>query len=572
MRTLVGTGASAGVARGPLVIVRREPVIAGGRIDVGDAPAEIVRLSGAMDASADELESLARSMERKHPDEAGIFDAHALFARDEELLSLASSRIRTGEDAIAAVRGAMAQFVAILLASGDELLAARAADLDDVVTRIVGHLTGIRISAPSILVPSIVMAADLPPSVTASISHDRLLGIVLSEGSRTAHAAILARAYGIPAVVGVAGLLAILDADHPAEVLLDGSTGEVVLDPDESTAARFDQARMAAAAADARALDEATLPAVTRNGIEVTLLANVGGSGEAARAVALGATGVGLFRTEFLFVERPVPPTENEQVAAYRAVVDAFAPHPVTIRLLDVGGDKPIPYLPIEPEANPFLGVRALRLAWTQPELFVTQLRASYRAAAGTAPGTVKVMAPMIADARDTDLLLKLAETARTGLDAAGVARGEVELGVMLEIPAAIVAADTYLALLRFGSLGTNDLLQYTVAVDRGNRVLGRYQESLHPALLRLIAMAVEASARAGTELSVCGEMAGDPAAALALVALGVRKLSMASSSLAGVRRAIRGADAVRLDAARTLARDGRTADEIRAGMMALLR
>jgi phosphoenolpyruvate-protein kinase (PTS system EI component) len=252
--------------------------------------------------------------------------------------------------------------------------------------------------------------------------------------------------------------------------------------------------------------------------------------------------------------------------------VDAFAPHPVTIRLLDVGGDKPIPYLPIGSEANPFLGVRALRLAWAQPELFVAQLRAAYRAAAGTAPGTVKVMAPMIADARDTDLLLRLAETARTGLDAAGVVRGEVELGVMLEIPAAIVAADTYLALLRFGSLGTNDLLQYTVAVDRGNRVLSRYQESLHPALLRLVAMAVEASARAGTELSVCGEMAGDPAAALALVALGVRKLSMASSSLAGVRRAIRGADAALLEAARTLARGGRTADEIRAGMMALLR
>ena len=272
------------------------------------------------------------------------------------------------------------------------------------------------------------------------------------------------------------------------------------------------------------------------------------GRARSARAVELGAHGVGLFRTEFLFLERAAPPSEDEQLAAYRAVVEAFAPHPVTIRLLDVGGDKPIPYLPIAPEANPFLGVRALRLAWDEPGLFLTQLRAAMRAAAGTPDGTVGVMAPMIADARDADLLLRLAARARDGLAAAGVAHGEIELGVMLEIPAAILVGDTYLPRLAFASIGTNDLLQYTVAVDRGNRSLARYQESLHPALLRLVRRAVEACDAAGASLSVCGEMGGDAVAALALVGLGVRKLSMASSSLAGP-----------------------TADDVRGGLVELL-
>ena len=227
---------------------------------------------------------------------------------------------------------------------------------------------------------------------------------------------------------------------------------------------------------------------MTRDGVEVTLLANIGTPAEAERAVALGARGVGLFRTEFLFVERAAAPSEDEQVAANRSVVDAFAPGPVTIRLLDVGGDKPIPWLPIPAEANPFLGVRALRLAGEQPDLFVTQLRAAMRAAAGG--GRVKVMAPMVADAVDVGVLLDLAERARAGLVADGLPHGEVDLGVMLEIPSAVLVAPSFFDRIRFASLGTNDLLQYTLAADRGNPALERYRDPLHPALLRLIASA----------------------------------------------------------------------------------
>ena len=576
MHTLTGTPASAGVAIGPLVVIRPAPVVSGGRISPEQADAEIARLATAMEAAGSELEALAERVGAEHPAEAEIFFAHAMLAQDPALAEAAEDRIRAGDDAVAAIRAAGERFAAEYRAMDDELIAARATDILDVAGRIVDRLTGAGPAGPALERPSIIAAVDLTPSLTATLPRERLLGIALAEGSATAHAAILARAYGIPAVVGIWGLPEAMEAavgaasDAGTVVALDGATGEVVLDPDAATLARFEQARVAAGDAAARALTEAALPAVTRDGLDVTLLANIGGPGESARAVELGARGVGLFRTEFLFLERTAPPSEEEQLTAYRAVVEAFAPHPVTIRLLDVGGDKPIPYLPIAPEANPFLGVRALRLAWDQPGIFLTQLRAAMRAAVGTPPGTVGVMAPMIADARDADLLLRLAAEARESLVVAGVAYGEVALGVMLEIPAAILVGDTYLPRLAFASIGTNDLLQYTAAVDRGNRALARYQESLHPAVLRLVRQAVEACDAAGATLSVCGEMGGDAVAALALVGLGVRKLSMAASSLAGVRRAIRSADTAALDEAARIALAGPTADDVRAGLSAL--
>jgi len=576
MHTLTGTPASAGVAIGPLVVIGPAPVVAGGRIAPEQADAEVARLAAAMEAAGSELEALAERVGAEHPAEAEIFFAHAMLAQDPALAEAAEDRIRAGDDAVAAIRAAGERFAAEYRAMDDELIAARATDILDVAGRIVDRLTGAGPAGPALERPSIIAAVDLTPSLTATLPRERLLGIALAEGSATAHAAILARAYGIPAVVGIWGLPEAMEAavgaasDAGTVVALDGATGEVVLDPDAATLARFEQARVVAGDAAARALAEAALPAVTRDGLDVTLLANIGGPGESARAVELGARGVGLFRTEFLFLERTAPPSEEEQLTAYRAVVEAFAPHPVTIRLLDVGGDKPIPYLPIAPEANPFLGVRALRLAWDQPGIFLTQLRAAMRAAAGTPPGTVGVMAPMIADARDADLLLRLAAEARESLVVAGVAYGEVALGVMLEIPAAILVGDTYLPRLAFASIGTNDLLQYTAAVDRGNRALARYQESLHPAVLRLVRQAVEACDAAGASLSVCGEMGGDAVAALALVGLGVRKLSMAASSLAGVRRAIRSADTAALDAAARVALAGPTADDVRAGLSAL--
>jgi phosphoenolpyruvate-protein phosphotransferase len=568
---LVGVAAAPGVARGAWVHVRRRELPVGGRVAPGAVEAEEARLRDAANRAADDLMALSERVGAEgHVDEAAIFMAHAALAWDPALIDAAASRIRDGgEDGVAAIQAAGVQVSAMLAALDDEILSARAADVTDVADRIARLLAGLPPEEDLLPAPAIVVADDLSPSLTATLPREHILGIVLEAGSATAHAAILARAYGIPAVVGCRGILAALETVGPdVELALDGATGDVVVAPDAAAVAELDARRARFAESHSRDLEDASLPAATRDGVEVTLLANIGTPGEAAPARALGARGVGLFRTEFLFLERATPPTEDEQAAAYREAVEAFGGDPVTIRLLDIGGDKPIPFLPMPPEENPFLGVRALRLAWERPEVFVTQLRACYRAAVA---GLVKVMAPMVADGGDAALLLALASRARDGLVADGVAFGEVDLGVMLEIPSAILCADSWFGEVRFASLGTNDLTQYALAVDRGNPALERYRDAMHPAVLRLIAMSVESARRAGIPLSVCGEMGGDPAAALALVGLGVRQLSMGAASLPAVRRAIRSADAAELRTRAVAALGDHSAAQARARFAALL-
>ncbi len=568
---LAGVAAAPGVARGVWVHVRRRELPAGGRVAPDAVEAEEARLRDAANQAADDLMALSdRVGADGHEDEAAIFMAHATLAWDPALIDAAVARIRDeGEDGVAAIQAAGAGVAAMLAALEDEILSARGADVVDVADRIARLLAGMPVEESLLSAPAVVVAQDLSPSLTATLPREHILGIVLAAGSPTAHAAILARAYGIPAVVGARGILAALEAaGSEAQLALDGATGEVIVAPDADAIADFDARAARFAQGRSHDLAEASLPAVTRDGVEVTLLANIGTPGEAAPARALGARGVGLFRTEFLFLERNTPPTEDEQAAAYREAVEAFGGDPVTIRLLDIGGDKPIPYLPMPAEDNPFLGVRALRLAWDRPEVFVTQLRACYRAAVA---GPVKVMAPMVADGGDATLLLELAAQARDGLAAEGAAVGEVDLGVMLEIPSAILSADSWLGDIRFASLGTNDLTQYALAVDRGNPALEQYRDAMHPAVLRLIAMSAESAARAGISLSVCGEMAGDPAAALALVGLGVSQLSMGAASLPAVRRAIRSADAAELRSLAAAALGDRSAADARARFTALL-
>jgi phosphoenolpyruvate-protein phosphotransferase len=567
---IAGRAAAPGIARGPWAELGRAPLPAARQIDDTEIAGEAARLRDSAKAASRELRELASSVrEAGHAEEAAIFLAQAAIARDPDVIDAAVSAIeRERVDAIGAIASAARATAARIAALDDELLRGRATDVLDVADRIARSLAGIA-ETPTLAAPAIVIADDLPPSVTATLPRNRVLGIALEGSSPTAHAAILARAYGIPAVVSATGLIvAARAAGSVAELAIDGSTGELIVDPDPDEQARFGRLAADAAATRERDLGEVDQPARTIDGVDVALLANIGSPDESADAIRLGARGVGLFRTEFLFLERARPPSEDEQVSAYRQVVEAFAGQPVTIRLLDVGGDKQIPYLDQPREDNPFLGVRALRLADRRPDLFITQLRACYRAAVA---GPVKVMAPMIADASDAATLRALAHEARASLERDGLPSGEVALGVMLEIPSAILVGDSYLDQLAFASLGTNDLLQYALAVDRGNPALERYRDSLHPALLRLIREAVESSGRAGIELSVCGEMAGDPAAALALVGLGVRQLSMSAGSLAAVRRAIRGATASTLAAAAAAALRDSTAADARERFGALL-
>ncbi|TMD26378.1 MAG: phosphoenolpyruvate--protein phosphotransferase, partial [Chloroflexi bacterium] len=411
---LGGVAAAPGVARGPWAELA-STLPAAGRVQASDVVRERERMQRAASQAATELRELAtRLRDDGHADEAAIFRAHAAMARDPELLDAAAREIEMNLiDGVGAITAAARGLAERLAELEDELLRARAVDVVDVGDRIARQLAGVP-TGPVLDRPSIVVAKDLPPSATASLPRERLLGIALEGSSPTAHASILARAFGIPAVVGVAGLLdAVRSAGPGTEVAIDGSTGEVVVDPDEVERARFERLSAGVRLGRARDLSEAALPAVTLDGQDVALLANIGSPDECEAAISLGAQGVGLFRTEFLFLERSDPPTEDAQASAYRRAVEAFDGGPVTIRLLDVGGDKVIPYLPMPREDNPFLGVRALRLAEGHAELFVTQLRACYRAAAA---GPVRIMAPMVADAPDAALLLVLAERARDEL------------------------------------------------------------------------------------------------------------------------------------------------------------
>jgi len=536
---IAGKPGAAGVATGPIWIYTEATA---GATPAAPAAAAASQASGAAirAASADaagQLESLAdRLRGLGRPEEADILAAQAVMAADPELLDAAVALAGAGEPAATAVEAAAERLAGVLAGLDDELLAARAADIRDVGARISRLLKGEGVSLPG--APSIAVADDLPPSIAAEIPPGLLLGIALEGGSVTAHAVILARGMGIPAIVGARGL--VRAAAGAKVVAMDGGTGEIALDPDQRRLAEF--AARAAALEDRRRAAAALRdrPAATSDGHRIVVLANIGGPDEAARALAAGAEGAGLFRTEFLFMKRQAPPSEAEQVGPYRQVFEAFGPdRPVVVRLADIGGDKALPYLNLPPEANPFLGVRAIRLAGPHRDLLSAQLRAIWRAA-GRARVTPHVMAPMVATLADVELLLELRDEARAEVAAAGDPLPErMVTGVMIEIPAAALLAAEIARRVDFFSIGTNDLTQYTLAADRSNPALADFQDALHPAVLRLVANVVAGAAASGITTAVCGELAGDPAGALVLAGLGVGELSADAGSLDGIRAAL---------------------------------
>ena len=517
-------------------------------------------LDDAAAFAASELESLAARLRAADDgsEEAAILDAQAHMAADEALLGDARRRVEDGADPHEAVLAAGEEIAGTFAAMDDELLAARAADVRDVAARIARHVIGA--PPPRLEQRSIAVAVDLPPSVTVELDRSLLVGIALEGGSRTSHAAILARALGIPAVVGVPGLLA--PAGSAEWLAIDGDAGRVVLDPDAAArdelaaaARRSDQAREADAAAAPRSLE-------TSDGHRVRCFANLGDPEEAPAAFAAGAEGIGLFRTEFAFAARRSPPAEDEQAAAYAEVFAAAAGRPVVVRLADIGGDKPLPYVPIEPEANPFLGVRAIRLAEAHPDLFPTQVRAILRASASTG-ATASIMAPMIADGQDLDRLRAWVDEACAAVPDASAPR----IGIMVEVPSAVMLADQLAPRVDFMSVGTNDLTQYLLAADRTNAALAGRQDGLHPAVLRAVAGVVAAARGAPNpcDVAVCGELAGDPAGASILIGLGVDELSMGTSSFGPVKRAVAQRTRRELDELAIAAMACGSADEVRA-------
>lgn len=501
-----------------------------------DPAAEAERFRTGRAALAAELAREREQMAgRAGAEAAAIFDAHLLMLEDPELESAVLGRLAAGEPAGRATRSAGEELAAIMDQLEDEYLRLRAADIRDVTSRLAMTMAGGSGSLPPPPWPETVLVTpDLQPSHMAQLDPQQVTAVVSRSGGPTSHAALLARSMGIPAVFGA-------DPDAIAQgdwLVVDGETGTVRVRPDagELAAARADQAARQAAEADLAGLRD--LPAVTADGERrVELAANIGHPDEVAAALAAGAEGIGLFRTEFLFLDRPALPGEEEQYLAYRRVLAEMAPRPVLLRTLDVGGDKQLPGVPLAAEENPFLGLRGIRLWLKRPELWRPQLRAMLRA---SVHGNLHIMLPMVATVPEVAAARARLDETAAALAAEGVTPGAYKLGIMIEVPAAAMAAEGLAGAVDFFSIGTNDLTQYALAVDRGNPQVADLYQPLHPGVVALIRAAVEAAHRAGIWCGVCGELGGDPAAAAVLVGLGLDELSMSPRRIPRIKQVVR--------------------------------
>ncbi|HVQ96619.1 MAG TPA: phosphoenolpyruvate--protein phosphotransferase [Mycobacteriales bacterium] len=522
MRELRGIGVSAGTVVGPVARFVRELVEPAADPAPDDPAAEVGRLAAALADTAAELEQRAAAVSGPA---AEVLEATALMAADPGLADGATAAVRDRKlPAARAVWEAFAGYREALAAAGG-YLAARVADLDDVRDRVVARLLGVPLpGVPDPGHPFVLVAADLAPADTATLRPDVVLAIVTEQGGPTSHTAILANALGIPAVVACPGALSIADG---TVVAVDGGAGAVTVEPERSTVDEFERRTAALAAA------RGTVTGVgrTSDGAEVALLANVGDAAGMTAAMAAGAGGVGLFRTEFLFLDRTTAPGRAEQVAAYRAVFEQAGGHRVVVRTLDAGADKPLPFLGLEPEPNPALGVRGLRTAAARPEILAEQLAAIAEASTGT-DADVWVMAPMVSTPDEAADFVGQAHAA--GLRPAGI---------MVEVPAVALTATACLSEVDFASIGTNDLGQYALAADRQSAALAGLTSPWQPGLLRLVALTAGAGKELGRPVGVCGEAAGDPGLAVVLVGLGVTSLSMTPRSLAAVSAALASVD-----------------------------
>jgi multiphosphoryl transfer protein len=530
---LHGIPASAGIAIGPARRLRaQEPPVDEG--PAGAPAEERARLEAARAAVRNELEDVRASVTARGGEaEADIFSAHALLLDDAAITEPALRRIDEGESAGQAWRAATHEAASAFRALDDAYMRQRAVDVEDVGSRVLARLAGVE-SGVALEAPGIVVADELTPREAAGLDPGDARAIAAARGGATSHAAILARALGIPAVVGLGGSL--LATEEGAPLVLDGDAGVVEVDPDPGTVAEYERRRTAAEGERRAALALAARPGALRDGRRVEIVANVGRPAEARLALAQGAEGIGLLRTEFLFLDRAAPPSEEEQTEVLGEIAGTLDGRPVVVRTLDTGADKPLPFLRQDPEANPFLGRRGIRLSLSSPDLLRTQLRAILRVAADH---PLKVMFPMVATLEELRAARALLDEARADLGS----RAELEVGVMVEVPAVALQAALFAPEVDFFSIGTNDLAQYVMAADRGNAALaGLLSGSLAP-VLALVSAVTAAAAEHGRWVGVCGELAGDPEAAVLLAGLGVRELSMAGSRIPAVKAALREID-----------------------------
>ncbi len=550
-----GVAASDGIVVGPISQHARKEI----RVEdaVSNPTSGKRQFKNAIEAARKELTKLYGEVKvRLGSSQASIFLVHAEVLQDAELIQETEELISQKHNAAWAWQQSIQIRIDQLKKLDDPVLAGRAMDLSDVGQRVLRHMLGIQDESPATThVPSILIADDLTPSDTANLDPDLILGFITAKGGPTSHSAIIARAMGIPAIVAAGE--SVLDIPSHTNCILDGFNGRLYLNPQaediESAQELHEEVKRQLNADFAERLS----PANTLDGFNVEVFANVNRVADAVKAMEYGAEGAGLMRTEFLFLESGKTPTEDEQYEVYRDMAKALNGSPLTIRTLDIGGDKQVPHLNLPKEDNSFLGIRGIRLCFARPDLFLPQLRAIYRAAK---EANIRVMFPMISTLEDIEQALELTEKIRTELGAP-----KIEIGIMVEVPSAAIMADQFAQLVDFFSIGTNDLTQYTLAMDRVHPQLAKQADALNPAVLRMVEMTVKAATKEGKWVAVCGGAASDTKGASILVGLGVKELSVTVPTIPTIKAHLRKTSLTDLQALAQKALSCRTAAEVRA-------
>lgn len=556
-----GIAASNGVAIAKAYLLV-DPDLSFTKTTITDVTAEQARVDDALKAASADVEIIKRKAEKNlGADEAQVFEAHLMVLSDPEMSGAFKQKIADDKvNAEEAVKEVTDMYISMFEAMTDNAyMQERAADIRDVTKRILSHLLQVTLPNPALIDEEVVLVSkDLTPSDTAQLDRQFVKGILTDLGGRTAHASIMARTLEIPAVVG--SDVATQEVTDGVTVIVDGLTGDVIVDPDADTLATYQQK---AADYSAQRAEWALLKdqqSVSADGKTFVVGANIGSPKDMAAVLENGSEGVGLYRTEFLYMESDHLPTEDEQFEAYKAVVEKMAGKPVTVRTMDIGGDKHLSYWKLPDEENPFLGYRAIRISLDQTEIFRTQLRALLRA---SAYGNLWIMFPMIATLAEFRAAKKLYLEERTKLENDGVAMGEVKLGIMIEIPAAAVLADKFAKELDFFSIGTNDLIGYTMAADRGNDKVAYLYQPYNPSILRLINNVIEAAHKEGKFVAMCGEMAGDPVAVPVLMGMGLDEFSMSAPSVLQTRSLMKKLNTADMKLLAEKALDAETNDEV---------
>ena len=556
-----GIAASNGVAIAKAYLLV-DPDLSFTKTTITDVTAEQARVDDALKAASADVEIIKRKAEKNlGADEAQVFEAHLMVLSDPEMSGAFKQKIADDKvNAEEAVKEVTDMYISMFEAMTDNAyMQERAADIRDVTKRILSHLLQVTLPNPALIDEEVVLVSkDLTPSDTAQLDRQFVKGILTDLGGRTAHASIMARTLEIPAVVG--SDVATQEVTDGVTVIVDGLTGDVIVDPDADTLATYQQK---AADYSAQRAEWALLKdqqSVSADGKTFVVGANIGSPKDMAAFLENCSEGVGLYRTEFLYMESDHLPTEDEQFEAYKAVVEKMAGKPVTVRTMDIGGDKHLSYWKLPDEENPFLGYRAIRISLDQTEIFRTQLRALLRA---SAYGNLWIMFPMIATLAEFRAAKKLYLEERTKLENDGVAMGEVKLGIMIEIPAAAVLADKFAKELDFFSIGTNDLIGYTMAADRGNDKVAYLYQPYNPSILRLINNVIEAAHKEGKFVAMCGEMAGDPVAVPVLMGMGLDEFSMSAPSVLQTRSLMKKLNTADMKLLAEKALDAETNDEV---------